>query len=102
MAKNEMARAVMLRPSFHQRLGAKRDVPEREPAALPRGNVDFVANISILDQITLVPKTDRTWTLSDFAFGSQLTLLYDGKGLVAYKKQCRGTNINFAGGEGIL
>ena len=47
-------------------------------------NVDFVANTSILDQISLVPKADRTRALPDFAFGSLInTVGMDGSGLVA-------------------
>jgi hypothetical protein len=71
-------------PSFHQRLGAKRNIHARERAAPPRRNVDFVARTSILDQnrLVLVPKTDRTGALSNFAFGSPLTLLvWKGGGL---------------------
>ena len=49
----------------------------RERAAPPHrlGNVDFVAYTSILEQVTLVLKTDRTGALPKFAFGSPLILL---------------------------
>jgi hypothetical protein len=62
-------------PPFHQRLGAKINIHARERAAPPRRNVAFVARTSVLDQIALVPKTDRTGAPSVFAFGSPLTLL---------------------------
>ena len=63
-----MAQYSEATPSFHQRLGAKRNLCVRDRAAPPRRNVDFVANTSILDQIALVPKTDRTGAPSNFAF----------------------------------
>jgi hypothetical protein len=62
-------------PSFRQRLAAKINIHGRERAAPPRRNIDFVARTSVLDQIALVPKTDRTGAPSYFAFGPPLTLL---------------------------
>jgi hypothetical protein len=47
-------------------LGAKK----RALAAPSHTNVGSVARTSILDQISLVPQTDHTGALSDFAFGS--------------------------------
>jgi hypothetical protein len=75
MAKSGPSYAATL--SFRQRLEAKGNIQARERAAPPRRNVDFVARTSILDQIrlALVPKTDRTGALSDFAFGSSLALM---------------------------
>ena len=64
------------RPSFHQQLGAKTNLHFRECGMPLRRNGNFMApSSSILDQIALVPKTDRTGPLLKFAFGSPLTLL---------------------------
>ena len=68
--------------------------------AQQRRTLNFVARTRILDQIGLVFEVDRTGALSDFIFGSPLTLLVWIVGTCGMEKAMQESEDKFRCGEG--